>query len=110
MMDRNDLDGSRAQPVDDSIVALDHFAQRGVPNLRDHSARLGELANPFNCRHETFTKQDSVSGRVASDVRSDGLDILDGLAGPDDPHHFKIRFLASWCDIVSPASASSSPC
>ena len=109
MVDRDDLDQFSLQTIHETIIPVENFAEGVVANLGYNATGLGEQLKPTDCCNESFGQKAGVTFGVTSHIGPDRLNVFRGLESPDDRRHFKRRFLASSCVIVSPASACSSP-
>lgn len=86
MDDGGDLYYTRAQSVEDSIVAYDDFAGRvfEVGQLRDFSARLGEGTETLDLREQAAREGQGASRRLLRDVGGDVDEVALRLGRPAD--------------------------
>jgi len=57
MEHRHDLDAVAEVPVDDSVVAPEDFAERGVLELRHNAARLGKPTQALDGIHNSAARR-----------------------------------------------------
>ena len=84
-----------SKALDDSIVAVDNFADRLVAKLRYDTPRARVILESLDGGNDPFDDKDGVVSGVAGDMRAYRLDILDCLRCPDDLGHRRSRRFAS---------------
>lgn len=89
VVNREDVDFSMDEPIDDSVGALDHFPDRWIIDLRDNTSGLRKCGQPFDCGDQLLPDQLRVVGRIFLDEPLNGLNIFDCPAGPDQCCHLR---------------------
>ncbi len=79
MEDGHNLDKVGPDAIDDSVVTVNHLANRLVANLRDDAP--GQRVGPqtFHRRNKPFNEKIGVPRRVASHIGPYCFNVLDGL-------------------------------
>ena len=79
----------------DTIRPMNDFAERRVPDLRNHAARFGKRLKAVDSCDDSLSEEGCVTNRVASHIGIDCLDVFDCPTGPNDPRHLRSRSFAS---------------
>ena len=105
MMDGQDLDLVRENPIDDPITLHDDLADLVSPDLRDHATGAGEVRQTLRHSEDASSEELSVPGSVPSDEQADGVEVIQRLFRPGYFSQWTRRRRASSCETFCPASA-----
>src|SRR6266542_4318006 len=110
MEDGHNLDKIEPDAIHESVVTVNHLANRVVANLRDDASRQRVGLQTFHRGYEPFNEKVGVPRRVACHIGPYRFNVLDGLRRPDDLGHRRRRRFALLCSTPCPASSCANPC